>query len=79
MRENTTVCASSSAACKLKNLLRLLAQWSMCEASAAVSDDTKSEVAFVNIAAVVKVVMVCSRCIKGGNFAAIFGNSVRTI
>ena len=79
MREKTTACANSSAACKLKNRLRLLAQWSMCEARAAVSVVTKSTAGFVNRVGVVKVVMVCSGCVKGGNFAALFGSLGRTL
>ena len=71
MRVKTAECASSSAACKPKNRLRLLAQSLMCEASAAVSVDTKSRERPLFAEGVVKVVMVCSRCIKGGNFTAL--------
>ena len=71
MRVKTTECASSSAACKLKNRLRLLAQRLMCEAKAAVSVDTKSDWRVIKVAGVVNVVMVCSVFVKDGFFAAI--------
>ena len=76
MRVKTTDCTNSSAACKPKNRLRLLAQWSMCEANAAVSVDTKSAAGFANAVGVLEVVMVCSVCVKKGNFAALFGNKI---
>ena len=71
MRVKTTECTSSSAACRLKNRLRLLAQWLICEASAAVSVDTKSDWPVIKVAGVVNVVMVCSGCVKDGFFTAI--------
>lgn len=78
IREKTTVCANSSAACKLKNRLRLLAQWSMCEARAAVSVVTKSTAGLANRVGVVNVVMVCSGCVMGGNLTALYAYSGRT-
>ena len=44
----------------------------MCDASAAVSVDTKSSDGLVRIVGLVKVVMVCSGCVKGGNFTALY-------
>ena len=65
MRLNTTECADSSAACNPKNRLRRLAQRSMWDANAAVSVDTKSSGFSTNVVGLVKVVMVCSECVKG--------------
>ena len=43
----------------------------MCEANAAVSVDTKSDWRVIKVAGVVKVVMVCSGCVKDGFFTSI--------
>jgi hypothetical protein len=42
MRAQTAECAVSSTLCRPKNRLRVLAQWLMWEASAAISPETKS-------------------------------------
>ena len=48
----------------------------MCEANAAVSVDTKSAAGFANAVGVLEVVMVCSVCVKKGNFAALLSNKI---
>ena len=68
MRLKTAECTTSRAACKLKNLLRLLAQLVMCDASAAVSVDTKSTVEKATDEGKRWGVMICSRHMKNSCF-----------
>lgn len=70
IRPKMAECITPKAACRLKNLLRLLAQWLMCEASAAVSVDTKSEFAKFAGAGEIEGVMVCSGNIVLRNLAS---------